>query len=72
MSAIFDTFIESCGTAQNAAALEGELSKTITQIGFDKYAYIAFRGRSYNGRPYVVTNYPEQWHDHSEKRHAQI
>lgn len=64
MSAIFDTFIESCGAAQNAAALEGELSKTITQIGFDKYAYIAFRGRSYNGRPYVVTNYPEQWHEH--------
>jgi DNA-binding CsgD family transcriptional regulator len=64
MSVIFDNFIESCGSAKNAAALEGELSKTITQIGFDKYAYIAFRGRSYNGRPYVVTNYPAQWHDH--------
>ncbi|MBT5049087.1 MAG: LuxR family transcriptional regulator [Rhodospirillaceae bacterium] len=64
MSVIFNSFIESCGSAKNAAALEGELSKTITQIGFDKYAYIAFRGRSYNGRPYVVTNYPEQWHDH--------
>lgn len=64
MSVIFDNFIESCGSAENAAALEDELSKTISQIGFDKYAYIAFRGRSYNGRPYVVTNYPEEWHDH--------
>lgn len=64
MSVIFDSFIDSCGMAQNAAALEGELAKTIAEIGFDKYAYIAFRGRSYNGRPYVVTNYPEQWHEH--------
>jgi DNA-binding CsgD family transcriptional regulator len=68
MSVIFDTFIESCSTAQNAAALEGELAKTITGIGFNKYAYIAFRGRSYNGRPYVVTNYPEQWHEHYSER----
>lgn len=64
MGVVFDRFIESCGEAEDAEALEFELSKSIAGIGFDSYAYIAFRGRSHSGRPYVLTNYPDGWHEH--------
>jgi DNA-binding CsgD family transcriptional regulator len=68
MGAVFDSFIESCAWAQDADALESELSRSIARIGFDSYAYIAFRGRSHSGRPFVMTNYPDGWHAHYSER----